>query len=148
MTGVVVRYKILNFKDEESSFGVDPQNFISPQPEASSFPLIRFYSVLAHSSSTFIVSGWNRPSAITISIITFLLKYIVVYKMKNTLRSAYLGHAPRRHRSNVERRSNVEQNPLVRTFIIPQTIPLPSYSFNGLNCTSKSSIYSRWDHRF
>ena len=37
-------------------------------------------------------------------------------------------------------RSNVEQNPLVRTFIIPQTIPLPSYSFNGLNCTSKSSI--------
>ena len=37
-------------------------------------------------------------------------------------------------------RSNAEQNPLVRTFIIPQTIPLPSYSFNGLNCTSKSSI--------
>ena len=64
MTGAVVRYKILNFKDEESSFGVDPQNFISPQPEASSFPLIRFYSVLAH--STFIVSGWNRPSAISI----------------------------------------------------------------------------------
>ena len=28
----------------------------------------------------------------------------------------------------------------VRTFIISQTIPLPSYSFNGLNCTSKSSI--------
>ena len=37
-------------------------------------------------------------------------------------------------------RSNAEQNPLVRTFIIPQTIPLPSYSFNRLNCTSKSSI--------
>ena len=37
-------------------------------------------------------------------------------------------------------RSNAEQNPLVRTFIIPQTIPLPIYSFNGLNCTSKLSI--------
>ena len=37
-------------------------------------------------------------------------------------------------------RSNAKQNPLVRTFIIPQTIPLPSYSFNRLNCTSKSSI--------
>ena len=36
--------------------------------------------------------------------------------------------------------SNAEQNPLVRTFIIPQTIPLPSYSFNRLNCTLKSSI--------
>ena len=41
-------------------------------------------------------------------------------------------------------RSNAEQNPLVRTFIIPQTIPLLSYSFNRLNCTSKSSIQSPW----
>ena len=37
-------------------------------------------------------------------------------------------------------RSNAEQNPLVRTFVIPQTIPLLSYGFNRLNCTSKSSI--------
>ena len=34
-----------------------------------------------------------------------------------------------------QQRSNAEQNPLVHTFIIPQTIPLPSYSFNRLNCT-------------
>ena len=41
-------------------------------------------------------------------------------------------------------RSNAEQNPLVRTYIIPQTILLLSYSFNRLNCTSKSSIQSPW----
>ena len=42
-------------------------------------------------------------------------------------------------------RSNAEQNPLVRTFIIPQTIPLPSYSFNGLNCTSRNRQFNTRD---
>ena len=46
-------------------------------------------------------------------------------------------------------RSNAEQNPLVRTFIIPQTIPLPSYSFNAvytlfMKCATDRRIPDDW----
>ena len=41
--------------------------------------------------------------------------------------------------------SNAEQNPLVHTFIIPQTIPLPSHSFNGLNCAHRNRQFKTRD---